>query len=127
MLTRPTPGSCEIFCASRVSARSSTCVSGMVFEVSAERQDRRVGRIDLGVDRRRRQVGGQQIAGGVDRRLHFLLGDIEAEMLRPNCRVMTEAPAELTEVIWLRLGIWPNCTSSGAVTEDVITSGLAPG
>jgi len=42
-------------------------------------QDRRVGGIDLGVDRRRRQVGGQQVAGGVDRGLHFLLGDIEAE------------------------------------------------
>ena len=35
--------------------------------------------IDLGVDRRRRQVGGQQIAGRVDRRLHFLLGDVEAD------------------------------------------------
>jgi hypothetical protein len=35
MLTRPTPGCCEIFCASRVSARSSTWVSGIVFEVSA--------------------------------------------------------------------------------------------
>ena len=46
----------------------------------AERQDRRVGRIDLGVDRRRRQVGGQEIAGGVDRRLHFLLGDVEADV-----------------------------------------------
>ena len=35
MLTRPTPGNCEIFGASRVSARSSTCESGMSFEVSA--------------------------------------------------------------------------------------------
>ena len=35
MLTSPTPGNCEIFCASRVSARSSTAVSGNVFEVSA--------------------------------------------------------------------------------------------
>ena len=35
MLTSPTPGSCEIFCASRVSARSSTCDSGIVLEVSA--------------------------------------------------------------------------------------------
>ncbi len=35
MLTSPTPGSCEIFCASRVSARSSTLVSGSVLEVSA--------------------------------------------------------------------------------------------
>src|SRR5579864_6565081 len=35
MLTRPTPGSCDIFCARRVSARSSTFDSGRVFEVSA--------------------------------------------------------------------------------------------
>jgi len=40
---------------------------------------------------------------------------------------MTEAPAELVEDICLRLGIWPNCRSSGAVTAEVITSGLAPG
>ena len=46
----------------------------------AQRQDRRVGRIDLGVDRRRRQVGGQKIAGGVDRRLHLLLGNVEADV-----------------------------------------------
>ncbi len=48
-------------------------------------------------------------------------------MSRLNRRVMTEAPAELAEDIWLRLGISPNCRSSGAVTEEVITSGLAPG
>ncbi len=35
MLTRPTPGSCEIFCARRVSARSSSLGSGSVEEVSA--------------------------------------------------------------------------------------------
>ena len=40
---------------------------------------------------------------------------------------MTEAPAELVDDIWLSPGIWPSCTSSGAVTEEVITSGLAPG
>ena len=40
---------------------------------------------------------------------------------------MTEAPAELVEDIWLRPGIWPNCRSSGAVIDEVITSGLAPG
>ena len=33
--TRPTPASCEIFCARRVSARSSTLESGRVFEVRA--------------------------------------------------------------------------------------------
>jgi hypothetical protein len=36
MLTKPTPGSCEIFCARRVSARSSTCISGIVLEVNAK-------------------------------------------------------------------------------------------
>ena len=35
MLTSPTPGSCAIFWASRVSARSSTRGSGSVLEVSA--------------------------------------------------------------------------------------------
>ena len=35
MLTRPTPGSCEIFWARRVSAKSSTLESGSVSEVSA--------------------------------------------------------------------------------------------
>ena len=42
------------------------------------RQDRRVGRVDLGIDRRRRQIGGQQRLRGVDRRLDLLLGDVEA-------------------------------------------------
>ncbi|MGY3445871.1 hypothetical protein ACVW17_005872 [Bradyrhizobium sp. USDA 4473] len=50
-----------------------------------------------------------------------------SEIDRPNCSVMTEEPAELTELIWFKFGIWPNCTSSGAVTDEVITSGLAPG
>src|SRR5881398_3847392 len=47
-------------------------------------------------------------------------------MLRSNsnCSVMTEQPNELVEVIWFRPGIWPNWRSSGAVTEDAITSGL---
>ena len=40
-------------------------------------QDRPVGRIDLGVGRRRRQAGRQQAVGGVDRLLNVLLGDIE--------------------------------------------------
>ena len=42
-----------------------------------QREHRRVGRIDLVVDRRLGQVVGQQVAGRVDRRLHFLLGDLD--------------------------------------------------
>ena len=44
-----------------------------------------------------------------------------------NCSVITEAPAELAELIWFSPGISPNWRSSGAVTAEVITSGLAPG
>ena len=36
-------------------------------------------------------------------------------------------PPELVDDIWFRPGISPNCRSRGAVTDDVITSGLAPG
>ena len=42
--------------------------------------DRRVGRIDLVVDRRRRKVGREEAAGCVDRRLHFLLGDVQRKI-----------------------------------------------
>ena len=41
--------------------------------------------------------------------------------------VITEAPPELVDDICDSPGIWPNCRSSGAVTLEVITSGLAPG
>ena len=40
---------------------------------------------------------------------------------------MTELPNELVEVIWLSPGTWPNCRSSGDVTDEAITSGSAPG
>jgi hypothetical protein len=41
--------------------------------------------------------------------------------------VISELPWLLVEVIWLSPGTCPNCRSSGAVTDDAITSGLAPG
>ena len=41
--------------------------------------------------------------------------------------MMTELPTELVEVICVRPGTWPNWRSSGAVTDEAITSGLAPG
>ena len=41
--------------------------------------------------------------------------------------VITDAPPELVDDIWVSPGICPNWRSSGAVTTDVITSGLAPG
>ena len=42
-----------------------------------QRQDRRVGGIDLAVDGRRRQIVRQQIRARVDRGLHALLGHVE--------------------------------------------------
>ena len=77
METRPTPESCEIFCARTVSARSSTFCSGTVSEVSDEREDGRVGRVDLGVDGRVGQVLREVGVGGVDGGLHVLLGDVD--------------------------------------------------
>ena len=79
MLTRPTPGSCEIFCAMRVSARSCSLVQRHRLRRQREGEDRRVGRIDLVVDRRARQVRRQEVRRRVDRRLHFLLGDVERQ------------------------------------------------
>ena len=46
---------------------------------------------------------------------------------RMNCRMMTEQPSELVDVIWFSPGTCPNCRSSGAVTDEAITSGLPPG
>ena len=52
---------------------------------------------------------------------------ISKSKLRLNCKVMTDAPPELADDIWLSPGIWPNWRSKGAVTDEVMTSGLAPG
>ena len=44
-----------------------------------------------------------------------------------NCSVIRELLKELIDVICVSPGTWPNCFSSGAVIEDVTTSGLEPG
>jgi hypothetical protein len=46
---------------------------------------------------------------------------------RVNWSVMVAVPNALMEVICERPLIWPNCRSKGSVTEDAMTSGLAPG
>ena len=40
---------------------------------------------------------------------------------------MVALPKELIEVICASPLIWPNCRSSGVVTDEAMTSGLAPG
>src|SRR5204862_7272812 len=47
-----------------------------------EAQDRRIGRIDLAVDRGIRKISRQEIRSSVDCRLNFLLGHVDAEIER---------------------------------------------
>src|SRR5438132_410727 len=47
--------------------------------------------------------------------------------LSTNCNVIWLTPNELDDVISTSEGICPKLRSSGAVTSDAITSGLAPG
>ena len=104
MLTRPTPGSCEIFCARRVSARSSTCGSGSVSRGERQRQDRRVGRVDLAVDR---AASAGRAAGRCAAALIAActscsatsMRQLEAELQRDD-----RAPPELVDVIWFKPG-----------------------
>ena len=44
-----------------------------------KREDRSIGRIDLGINRRGGKITRQQTGGRIDRRLHLLLGDVEIE------------------------------------------------
>ena len=52
---------------------------------------------------------------------------MSSDSARSNCSVITDAPPELVDDICFKPGICPNWRSSGAVTDEVITSGLAPG
>jgi hypothetical protein len=47
--------------------------------------------------------------------------------VRSNCRVIWLIPNELDDVMVVSEGMSPNCRSSGAVTNDAMVSGLAPG
>ena len=98
MLTTPTPGSCETFCASRVKDRSSTSMSLSVADVTAS--------VMMGAS------AGLNFAyvGGVGRSFGSTLpaalmaactscSATSRPRSRLNCSVMTEAPPELAEVI----------------------------
>ena len=91
MLTRPTPGSCEIFCASRVSARSSHLRQRQRLRGQRQREDRRVGRVGLAVDRRVGQVRGRKVPPAL---IAACTSCSATSMLRSsvNCSVMTERP-----------------------------------
>jgi len=69
---------------------------------------------------------GQHTVGGVHRRLHVLGSGVDVAV-QVELQRDAGVPKELIEVISARPLIWPNCRSSGVVTEDTITSGAAPG
>ena len=65
----------------------------------------------------------------VDRRLHVLLGRVDAsiEVELEEAVILREYPKLETLVIWVSDGICPNCRSSGVVTAVAIVSALPPG
>src|SRR5215475_11670518 len=126
IVTNPTPDSWEILGARRVSARSSTADNGSVGDDSDN--------VTIGVSAGFTLLYRGGVGRSTGRNVPLALIDCctscsATSMLssRSNCSVMIEMPAELDDVICCSPGIWPNCRSSGAVTEDAITSGPAPG
>ena len=79
MLTRPTPGNCEILGASLRVGEIFHLRKRNLLRSQRQSQDRRIGRIGLAVDRRHRKIRRQIGSRSVDRLLHFLLGDIDVE------------------------------------------------
>src|SRR5580704_17944734 len=126
MLPRPTPLSCAILGARRVSTRSSTWESGIDFELTAiVSTGASAGFVLL-------YTGGDGRLAG-NRLCDALIADCTSSSatsmfrLRLNCSTMTEVPPELVDVIWLNPCSWPKFRSRGAVTVVDITVGLAPG
>ena len=127
---RSTPGRRPIWLicwASLVSALSSTWCQRQGVGGHRQDHDRRVGRVDLAVGRRRRQVARQLPSGGVDRGLDVVGGgvDVAVEIELQRDRWSIRAP--LVDVICETPGICANCRSSGCATDEAIVSGLAPG
>src|ERR1700739_4095292 len=126
MVTRPTPLSCEIFGASLVSTRSSTCDRGMVLDVAARASTGGSAGVVLLYIGGEGRFAGRKLDGAL---ITDSTSSTATSMfkLRVNCRTITDVPPELLEVIWFRPCNWPNCRSRGAVTVVATTSGLAPG
>ena len=125
-VTRPTPGTSEIFAASRELASDSTSVRFMVFEVIASVM------IGASAGFTFAYTGGAGRSAGSRLPVALIAACTSCSAIsrlsdRSNCNVITEAPAELAEDIWFNPSISPNWRSSGAVMEDVITCGEAPG
>ena len=124
--TWPTPAIWPRCCARMVSAYSSTLVSGSRSDCTASTMIGASPGLTL------RYCGGAgRLAGSWPEA--WLMADWMSSAapsmlrLRSNCTVMVLVPRMLVEVMLVTPGIWPNCRSSGAVTELAMVSGLAPG
>jgi hypothetical protein len=126
MLTRPTPGSWAIFWASRVSARSSTWGSGKVAEVSPSV---RIG-VSAGFTLLYTGGFGRSVGKSVSAELIAACTSCSAtsspeaqrELQRDHGAAARAGRRHLVQPRHL-----PENRSSGAVTDEAITSGLAPG
>ncbi len=89
-------------------------------------QNRRVGRIGLVIDRRVGQVGGKIGRRRIDRLLHLLFGHVDIERQRElQDDDRTSIGAGRRHLV--EAGHLAELALQGAVTDEAITSGLAPG
>ena len=105
---------------------SDISVSGMVAEVTPRVRTGASAGLNLW------KIGGAGRSWGSRFPAAFIFASTSCSALsrltsRENSRVITDAPAELVDSIWVRPGICPNWRSNGAVTAVAMTSGLAPG
>ena len=125
--TWPTPEMVLMRCAISVSARSDICAQRHRRRGQRERQDRRIGRVHLGVGRRERQSARQRRAGGGDGGLHVLGGGVDVAVERELQRHLATGRATTTRSSSRAPGIWPSWRSSGAGDEVRHRVGIGAG
>jgi hypothetical protein len=92
-----------------------------------QQQDRRVGRVDLAVARRRRHLERQLPLRPRDRRLHVGRGRVDVAVQRELDRDRGRALRAFEVAIESMPAMVANCLISGVATEVAMVSGEAPG
>src|SRR5215831_13994079 len=125
-VTRPTPETCEIFCARTESAKSSTWLMGRLCELTESVRTGVSAGLDLEYVGGDGSVLGKKFAAPL---IDACTSCSAASMLRSrlNCSVICDVEKLDTDVICASDGTCPNCRSSGVVTADAMVSALAPG
>lgn len=91
---------------------------GSVLDVRASRRTGASAGLTL------RMVGGKVIAGGNCPLAALIAAKASVaapsmSRLRSNCNVIAVVPSALEEVIWMRPGIWPNCSGRAARAPSI--------